>query len=372
MRLFFFFGFIVVTFLISYPQAIEIGIELYGATSLVSNTNFFAILAALSQVVEFIPIALCGTFILKGYEYRNSGIIFFAESKGYPWLKKTLRKYLMYSCALALLVSSVAGFIIPRMYHFIGGKVKNNVFERFLSNPKPLFKNKYNRVGNFHVYQKDFQANDRGWKIEEPLIFLESKRGGIKRTWLCEKVDYLYELKSLNGHNCYQISSSFTFKIKFAQKIKLSKHQVREKYNEYLSSKQIVQQYPYYIAKYTYSSYYLVDYLLNKACPGGEYELIDRLFYFLSFWGYVFIGFIIALYYPLSSKFEKVGFFFIMVLLLPAIPFYFRINTIATKELRDLLEIGYFWPTLGSIILISLPFVRELLLRVRKFFLRFM
>ena len=107
---------------------------------------------------------------------------------------------------------------------------------------------------------------------------------------------------------------------------------------------------PYFIKKYTYSVTFIWDFIINKPCPGGAYEILNKLFYFLSFFIYSFATYLIAVRLTLGFGFLPKAIVLLFYSL--ALPFLSLLFQVSDTKLFNIFKITYTIPLIVAILII--------------------
>ena len=345
-----------VLFLNAY-KSIEVANEIIGtAVQTKSHLSLSLLLGHLYQL-EFLPIHMSVIFFLFGNHVKKKGYFTFWSLQGYNLHRRLLLFLFSFSFLISLLATTYAGYFIP---NYLNKEIKilPYVFKvNFLNNPdKYIQPRKIAKLGNYFIHVDkvviDYINNKTRWNFQEVSVFDLSESENRKQIMKCNRISITSTVagsikfyKCLRGqiyHNLNYISIRPWSKI-------IKKSDLLTQYKKYQLEKNQISL-PYLVKKYTYSITFIWDFIRNKPCPGGIYEILDKLFYFLSFFIYSFTAYLIAI--KLLFNFGFLPKALILLLYTLALPFLSLLFQVSNTKLFNIFEITYTIPLIVAILII--------------------
>lgn len=303
--------------------------------------------------VEYFPVILTAIFFVLAIDLYRRDRAFFSILRGENYSQRITLSFLLAVTILLVLVTLYAGFLLPGSLKEALQNTRTDIFQTLLIQPKKLIaEGKPIRIANANVYAQKIFSGANGWQTRNLRVFVQSKRRGeIDRILECDNLFFIRLYKRFQAENCVirkkvgtGAAGRWSLQKKAAFKMNLQK--AEELFEENLMPDNLLEQLPLSIRKYTYTSAYIVDVLLNKPCPGGSYELVDRIFYILSFYFYCFIGVLLVSASREKSSLFLAMLFLYLVLFLPGISLLFKMTQ---DGFLSPMQVTTFWPVVGAL-----------------------
>ncbi len=355
----FFFVFMIICLFIGSGNELNILHKLFG----LNNDSYYSVYLFIAHLylIEYLPVCFFLTFFLLGNLIQANNVIFLAQLMGYDLHSKCKRYLIIISTLSTVVLVFYKGFFIP---DFLNKELKylpKNTIKNFFSDPMSfLEKDSLNRIGNYFIKFQKVNETQNGkythWSFLDVSIFEINPNINttlIQKIYRCNRIEIDSDISSyIEFDRCVRlertsniVTNNFTSKKMTINRLKKTDIYTTlvKKYNKI----DLIDKLPYHIKKYTYSIGFIVDFILNKPCPGGGFTIFEKICYFLAMIIYSSLGYFIAIHFKHIFPFDSKGFVLFIYTLLPMI--LNIIFTLVQEQKYAWFEITYFLPLLLSI-----------------------